>query len=53
MKQTKPIYIKLLIAALALWIIGMSFCVTELYRKIGEVEHALVHVNIGPCRHQK
>ena len=39
----RPIYHKLLIAALVIYIVGSCILVTELYIKVGKIEHFLVH----------
>jgi len=43
MKSTNPIYKRLLLVALVIWIIGITFYVSHLYTKVGDIEHALVH----------
>ncbi len=43
MKPAKPIYKNLLLIVLIIWIIGITYYVSDLYFKIGEIEHALVH----------
>ena len=43
MKPIKPIYIKLLLIAIVIWVISMTFFISELYSKVGKIEHALVH----------
>jgi hypothetical protein len=43
MKKAKPIYKKLLLIAVIIWIIGMTYYVSNLYFKVGQIEHALMH----------
>ncbi len=43
MKQAKPIYKKLLLIAVIIWIISITYHVSNLYFKVGEIEHALIH----------
>lgn len=43
MKPVKSIYIKLLIIAVAAWIISVTFFIADIYHKVGEIEHNLVH----------
>jgi len=48
MKHTKPIFIKLIIIVIAMWIIGITAFITDLYLKVGRIEHTLVHAS---CTH--
>ncbi len=43
MKPIKPIYIKILIITIIIWVISTTFYIANLYLKVGEIEHALVH----------
>ncbi|MEI6863368.1 MAG: hypothetical protein WCK38_03110 [Candidatus Omnitrophota bacterium] len=47
MKKVKPIYIKLLIAAVALFVIGTTVALSDIYSKICNIEHLLVHSPSG------
>ena len=48
----KPIYIKLLIAAIVAWIISTTLLLSDIYMKIGEIDHALIHSSSGgKCAH--
>lgn len=53
MVNARPIYKKLLIAAIAIYIIGMTVLLADIYIQIGEMRHALMHagVYIG-CDHK-
>jgi hypothetical protein len=44
MEKIRPIYKKLLIAAIVLYITGVTFILADLYMKVGEIEHALIHI---------
>jgi|GEM_PF-1839318 len=49
---TNPIYKKLLIAALVFYVIGTCIIQTDLYYKIGTMEHRLCHMlemDAGSC----
>lgn len=52
-KPANPVYVRLLIAALVLYVAGMTWFVTELYYKVITLEHEMVHVQSGgaTCRH--
>lgn len=54
MPEPKPIYIKLLIAVLALYIISSCIMHADIYRKLGEIEHKMMHITAGnsPCYHK-
>ena len=39
----RPIYKKLLILALVVYIIGSCIIMTDLYIKVGKIEHSMVH----------
>ena len=43
MKPINPVYKRLLLIAIIIWIISMTFYVSNLYFKVGEMEHALIH----------
>jgi uncharacterized protein (UPF0333 family) len=49
MGQIKPAYKALLLAAVVMWVISMSYYVANLYLKVGRIEHALIHVPV--CLH--
>ncbi len=50
MKNVKSIYIKLLIAAIAAWIISTTFILSDLCQRTGELEHEMVHASFGAKR---
>ncbi len=45
MENIKPIYKKLLIAAIVIYVTGVTFILADMYMKIGEIEHALTHMS--------
>lgn len=47
----RPIYKKLLIAAIVIYVIGSCIIQADLYRKIGEIEHEMMHALC--CGHHK
>lgn len=47
MGNIRPIYKKLLIAAIVVYIIGVAFILADIYMKVGEIEHALTHTSGG------
>ncbi|MDP3789343.1 MAG: hypothetical protein Q8R48_02955 [Candidatus Omnitrophota bacterium] len=49
----RPIFGKLLIAATVLYVIGITFLLSDVYYRLGDVEHALVHIKQGDtCQHK-
>jgi hypothetical protein len=48
METVRPIYKKLLIAAIAIYVIGTTFILSDLYNKVGALEFAMDHVT-GKC----
>lgn len=42
-KTIKPIYKRLLWAALAVYVIGNSYIQADLYRRVGDIRHYLAH----------
>ena len=50
MENVRPIYKNLLIAAIALFVIGTAFALSDIYRKIGDIEHTLICKTLG-CPH--
>lgn len=48
MDKIKPVYIKLLAAAVAVFIIGVSMALSDLYQKIGDIEHEMFRIQ-GKC----
>ncbi|HRZ86222.1 MAG TPA: hypothetical protein P5287_00255 [bacterium] len=51
MQQVKPIYKKLLIAAIVLYVAGMSFMLCDLYTRVTNLQHMYMH-GIPPHTHQ-
>ncbi|MBU0604947.1 MAG: hypothetical protein KKH77_01515 [Candidatus Omnitrophica bacterium] len=47
MENIRPIYKKLLIAAIVIYITGVTFSLANIYMKVGEIEHALTHASGG------
>jgi len=47
MKGVRPIYKKLLIAAIAVFVVGVGFALSELYYKVGVLEHAFMDMTYG------
>ncbi|NQT23472.1 MAG: hypothetical protein HQ579_08580 [Candidatus Omnitrophica bacterium] len=45
MPEARPIYKKLLIITIVVYVIANAAMVSQLYHKIGEIEHQLVHVS--------
>lgn len=43
MKKISPVYRNLLIAAIALFVIGTAFALSDIYHKVGTIEHAMAH----------
>lgn len=46
---TRPIYRRLLMAAVAIYVIGSCIMYAEIYQKLGEIEHRLEHLQ---CEHK-
>jgi hypothetical protein len=44
MTHIRPIYIKLLVLALIIFIMGVSLMLSDLYFKVGQIEHTLMHL---------
>ncbi len=42
-KNISPVYRNLLIAAIAIFVIGTAFALSDIYHKIGTIEHAMAH----------
>ena len=51
--EVKPVYIKALIIMIALYVANMTFILADLYYKIGNVEHVLVHMHQGDICHKR
>jgi hypothetical protein len=48
MEKIKPAYIQLLIAAVAIYVVGTAFIMSDLYVKVGALELTMDHVT-GKC----
>ena len=48
MDNVKPVYIKVLIIAAAIFVIGVSMALSDLYQKVGNLEHDAIHGQ-GAC----
>lgn len=44
-KSRELVYIKLIIAITILWMFVTTFYIVDLYRKVGRIEHILVHTS--------
>ena len=52
MGKIRPIYKKLLITAIVIYITGVTFILADIYMKIGKIEHALTHMSGShQCNH--
>jgi len=45
--RINPVYIKLLIGAAAVFVVSVSLMLSNIYDKLGRVEHALSHITGG------
>jgi len=48
--NVRPLYKNLLIAAIAIFVIGTAFALSDIYRKIGDIEHSMV-CKVPGCPH--
>ncbi len=48
MDTVRPIFKKLLIAAIAIYVIGTAFITSDLYNKVGTLEFSMDHLS-GKC----
>lgn len=49
MKEARQIYKILLIVALAVYVIGTSVIMSDLYHKVGQIEHNMMHSGAKSC----
>lgn len=49
MTAVRPIYKKLLLIAIVIYVIGVSVALADLYCKIGNIEHTLSHMKDHAC----
>lgn len=47
MEKIRPVYRKLLIAAIIVFVAGVAVMISDIYMKVGKVEHALMHMSAG------
>ncbi|MBU4487791.1 MAG: hypothetical protein KKI13_01840 [Candidatus Omnitrophica bacterium] len=52
MEKIRPVFKKLLIAAIVVYVIGTCVIMAELYYKVGNIEHALAHMPGAKCSHK-
>jgi hypothetical protein len=45
MKEPKPVYKRLLMVAIAIYVVGVSLMQADLYFRIGKIEHTLLHAS--------
>ncbi|MCM8760524.1 MAG: hypothetical protein NC938_07035 [Candidatus Omnitrophica bacterium] len=48
MDKVRPVFIRLLIAAATVYVIGTTFILSELIEKIGRLEFEMIHLT-GKC----
>lgn len=44
--EIDPLYLKLLAGAAILFVFGVSMMLSDLYYKVGTLEHKMVHLNV-------
>ena len=44
MQSARPVYVRLLMAAIAAYILATALMLADLYRKVGIMEHQMLHV---------
>ena len=44
MKKRDDAYLQLLLAAVIIFAIGLTFILSDLYKKVGELEHDMIHI---------
>jgi hypothetical protein len=49
MEPVKPVFKRLLIAALVVYVIGMCVIQTNMYFRLGRIEHAMMHMELSAC----
>ena len=49
MTATRPIYKKLLIAAIAIFVVGVSYMFCDIYIRLCAAEHDIVCINMQGC----
>jgi hypothetical protein len=52
MQGVRPIYKKLLIAAVAIYVAGVTIMLSDIYARLGNLEHELSHISAGPGHHR-
>ena len=52
MEKIRPVFKKLLIAAIVVYVIGTCAIMAELYHKVGKIEHALTHIPGAKCEYK-
>lgn len=52
MERIRPVFRKLLIAAIVIYVIGACIIMADLYYKAGNTEHALAHMRGAKCGHK-
>ena len=50
MKEIKPVYLKALVVVIVLYVIGVCLIQNDLQIRVGNIEHALMHMG-GACGH--
>ena len=50
MEKVRPVYIKLLIAAIIIFVIGVSIAISDLYNKVGNLEARHAEEDFQKCR---
>jgi hypothetical protein len=47
MDNVRPVYKNLLILAIVLYIIALTIMLSDMYRKVGHIEHVLAHFSFA------
>lgn len=51
METVRPVFKKLLIAAIVIYVAGTALLLSDLIAKVGQLEYEMLHVT-GKCTHQ-
>jgi hypothetical protein len=52
MNEPRPVFRYLLIVAVVIYVVGVCLIQTDLYWKVGSLEHSAMHAENEPCGHE-
>ena len=51
MEEVRPIFKKLFVAAIVLYVLAVTYMLADIYTMVGKLDHAMMHVSVNTDTH--